>query len=462
MSFIPSFILSALLFCNVSVPGGWDGATLTEGIICEIPYTKFTVSVEEQSVLQDENTGSQTDMLSALKNGAIVFQSDASGLKLAAGSLSVSGTSGTDVLTATLPARTDGGKPLAFFASWKKLALLATTASSWEKLNAAVSAAQTGEPFFNKAIIQFRPAFFSLNPDASLKPEMKVMLFGGWFFISPTKETSWFLLHPWHSSGNLLYLSNDLTLRLTFPHAKAEIAGTASFSLPDISEPAAAGGLSLLLKTKHTETDLSCFVTPPAFLMPAGSYTGETFRAEAGFLFTATPASLKTQTSGKKQTGAALSVSADAALVQKQPATVGQTAKQLLSAELAASYDNKKAFKAGISLSADKICIEDECRDSELSPALEVTLSQTSLSAKATFLPFTDEPDESRKAPAWSLKAERSLSELEASYTAEFSGTILKKQTFSLTHEQGPVSLCTEIAVKNETLTWKLSYARSW
>ena len=459
MSYIPSFILSALIFCNVSVPSGWNEATLSQGVICEIPYTEFIVSVEEQPAAKTEYD-SLPGKVPALQNGGFSVQPGTSSLKLAAGSLSVSGTSGTDALTATLPARTDGGKPLAFYARWKTLALLVTTVCPWKNLSAAVSATRTGEPFFNRAIIQFKPPFLCLSPDAALYPELKETFFAGWYAIHASKDSGWFLVHPWHPAGNLFYLRNDIAVRLSFAQAKTELTATAQVSVSDIISPATAAAATALVKTKHTETALSCSIMPPLFLMPNGSYPKETFTADADFSYMAALPGKKKQNDAKMQDNAELTIKTGASFAIRQPAATGDEAQQLFSAIMSATF-KKNTFLAGLSLLADTLCFENNCRDGQLSPEVKLAVDGLSLSVKAAFLPFWDNA-ESSKEPSWTMKAERTLSGVKASYAVEFTGNVLKKQDISISHEQGPLSLSTAITVRNDTLTWKLSYARKW
>ncbi len=444
MSFIPSFILSALIFNTVSVPGGWDGTVLSQGIICEVPFTRIAVTVEEQP-----------DVMYALKNGAVIFKFDKQDLKFGAGSLAVTGTSGTSDLTATLPAKTDAAKPLALFASWKKLALLSTTGWSLEALTATNSSVSSSGSFFDKAILQFRPSFLSLKPDSQLNPAIKETLVAGWFLISAGKESSWFLVHPWHVDGNLFYLNNDFALRLTFPHAKTVLTATARLSASDIIVPAAGGALSLLLNTEHTETTFYCSVTQPSFLLPEGSFEKERLTAGADFSF-------ETPLAKKDKSSPALTVTANAAYIQKEPVTFGSVTRQMLSAEIAAAYDGKNDFKAQLSLAADELYLEEDCQNGELTPALKLTFADTAVSGKAAFLPFSENAQAGNASPAWTVKAKKSLAEVTAAYEAAFKGTVLKKQEMSLEYVQDNISLSSAVTIKNAALTWTLSYARTW
>lgn len=421
MSFIPSFILSSLFFFNVSVPAGWNGATLTEGIICEVPGFQGELSVQEQPA-------------PSLKNATILFHKDGVPIKMAAGNLTLSGINGTTRLSASLPSRTDSSKAPSLFVSWQNIALAATGGRI------------TG---------QFHPGYFRILADASFKAELKDTLSAGWTHLDESKDDSWYLRFPWHREGNLLWINNILNARFVFQKASLEAEIPFRLSVPDILVPAASSGLKLLLKAGRTETTLSLEATPSHFLVPSGSYTPDTFQTDASF-------SMKADAGGSSEkSGASLILKAEAGFVQKQPAEAKKTARQFLSALVSCSYECG-GFGAGFSVSAAKLCLKDRCADGELTPSLNLSLDKADFAAKATVLPFRTAAGKEAEAPAWSLKAEYAEKGFSAAYTAEFEGACLKKQDFSLSEERGRALIGTSVSIAAEKLVWNFSFSLAW
>lgn len=409
MSFIPSFILSALIFCKTTIPGGWDEASFQEGIICEFPYTAVTVSAEEKA-----------DEPPSLKNAAAILKLDALSLKLAAGSLSITGTGGTGTLSAALPGKDDGSKPLSFFASWK-----------WFSLYAAD----------NRMLMQLTTTFS--------KAHLSNALTAGWTRISPTKDDSWFLRYPWHPGGNLHSLSDTLSLSFQFARATLETEGTAALSLPDMLSPAAGFELEMCLKSngqEHAaETAISISAHPHSFMLADGSFTPDTLNAGASF-------SLSSETTA---------FTAEAGFVHKQPAKAKELSKRLVSASLAYALE-KESFAMDMSVGADKFSPDEGLKDTELSPQLDLMLSGTELTLKGTFLPFKDQTDDTYSLPEWSVKAERTQKELTVFYKAEFTGTSLETQVFSAAFDRQSLKLGTQVSVKKTGLSWELTFSRRW
>ncbi|MBQ0167213.1 MAG: hypothetical protein KBT02_08920 [Treponema sp.] len=394
---------------------------MTEGVICEIPNTSFVLSVDENPTVTTDD-GMTLDMQPELKNAAILFQQKALSLKIAAGSLAVTGAGGSSRLSASLPGKDDGAKDKAVFVSWKSLALLGSE---------------------ERAILQLHPGFFRILPDAPFKTELAASLTAGWRKLSESTDPAWFLRYPWHGNGNLYYLDGGLSARFSFSSAKLTAESTVSLSLPDILPQEVAGALKLLLRTERTETSLSCAGTPASFVLPTGAFTPDTFKTDAAFSFESPSFKMK----------------ADASVTQKQPAHALELSKLFHEAALSLAY-TAGSFRAGVAVQAAKLCFADECRDGELSPKLELTLSGTSLSTEATILPFRPEDDAEK--PDWSVKAASTVSGLTASYTAEIGGTWLEKQEFSLKEERDSVSLSTAVIIKNDSLTWNLSFSKEW
>lgn len=415
MSLIPSFILSTLLFCNATVPGGWDGAVFSEGIICEIPYTRFTVSLGEPPL--------------SLKNAAAIFQSESAELKLAAGSLTVSGTSGADPLSAALPGRTDGKKAFSFFTSWKNCAFYATE---------------------SRSLFQWNPDFITVLQKSSLTAELRNRFSAGMTILQPTNDTDWYLRFPLHEKSSIRFIRDALALRLSTAGCSFEAEGTVSPAFSAALPTAQESALSLLLKTTHTESAFSCTAAPSWYVTPAGSFTDETFQSKASFIYRE-----------NAPDNAVASFKADADFVIKQPAAAFASQKRLFSAGLGAESRNG-GFSAGVSLTAGKLCPEDRYEDAEFSDAVECTFPETVLEAKVTIRPFKTVASMKEAAPVWAVKAERSLESGSVSYKASFSGTEPEQQEFTLTEERGGSALYMAVTVKNEELIWCLSFSRSW
>lgn len=466
MSFIPSFILSALLFCNVSVPVEWDGATFTEGIICEIPNAKFIVSVDEHPFTgkslagSEQGSGSRAFLQPELRNAAFLFQTKEPDLKFAAGSLSVSGTSCTSELSASLSGKADGAKPLAFYAVWENLSFLATTGLS---LKSALTS-QMQNPFFNRAIIQFQPGFLNLNSSGSGKTGLKLSVTAGWFRLKEKKDNTWFLRYLWHGDGNLFFLNSIFTVRYSSGKNRFEADGIIRLSLPDQLEPAAGGGLRLYMKTPSTETTLTGFITPAVFMQTNGSYTNELLKTEGQFLMekslickdivSDSHQDKKKTATGKKAEKIELTFKANASYVQKQPDSPDKAAKQVLSGSTSCCCSTS-ILEAGVSVTAAKFCPEEDFQNGELIHELEIQFMNSALTGKVTLLPLKKE--KKAEGPAWSLKAEQTLKDFSASYTAEFNGLALGNQEFSLTGERAPVSIEALLDIRKKGLSWSLS-----
>lgn len=435
MSFIPSFILSTLIFCNAKVPGGWDEAVFTEGIFFELPYVSFTASYEGNA-----------DEIPALKNAAVIIESDALSLKLAAGSLAVSGTGDAATLSIALPAKDDGKKPLSYFISWKGFSSYYTDS----RMIIGLCAGRSDTMFQNA-------------------------LTAGWTRIEPTKDDSWYLRYPWHTGGNLHSLQDTLTARFSFWHLRLETAGTASLSLPDMLPPAAAGALDLLLKAGHAETTLAFASTPAHFMTGAGTLTNELLSMKATFAYTDTgplkaSPPLSESKGSDKDSGSFEARTADkaevvfkatAGFVVKQPAAAHELSKNFISASMSHSLKAGPAA-AGVALEADRFCLEDKCREGELTPAAELTLYNTACSIKGKVLPFQDRTSENAVPPEFTIKAAHSYETMSFSYTATFSNAILQTQTFSLTDSRESISLNTEITIRQEGISWNLSFSKAW
>lgn len=413
MSFIPSFILSALIFCNAKVPGGWGDASFTEGIICEVPCTDFTLSFEET---RDEPP--------SLKNAAVIYESDALSLKLAAGSLAVTGTGGSDRLSAALPQKGDPKKPLSCFASWQGFSTYYCD---------------------GRLLIQL----WSGRSDTPVQNALSA----GWTHIEPTKDDSWYLRYPWHTGGNLHSLQDSLTVRFPLSQASITASGTLSLSLPDMLAPAAGGALNLLLKAGKTESTLSVSAFPAHFMTNDGSFTDELLNAKTSFAYSKSAAG--------SQNKAESAFKAAAGIAVKQPAAAHELAKRFFSAS--ASYSYKKGDTAwSVAMDADKFCLEENWCEGTLSPAAELTLFQTVLSLKGKILPFQDKTSDTAIPPELSVKVSRTHETMYLSYTAIFSGSGLETQIFSLRDSRDSVTLNTDINVKHDGISWELSFSKSW
>lgn len=459
MSLIPSFILSTLLFCNVSVPGGWEGATLTEGVICEIPYARFTLSVDEQPSGQDTAV-----MQSVPKNAAVLYNFKKSGLKFAAGTLTVTGTGGTSELSAALPGKTDGRKQLALYAECSWLSLLAATDCKLDTLDSSSTFNQTRHTLqnvfslFNRALIQVRPDFLCIQDVENQKMECKDCLTAGWFRLSETKDNRWYLDTPWRRAGNLLFFNNAFTLRHTFPTTKLETTGIISLSLPDNLTASAAGCFRTLLKTSHTETAVLLELTPAVFVTPSGSYTNELVRAEAQF---SADVKIRNLSSDKEKKAGIFAFKAETAYVQKPSAVIGEQPDQLLSGTTMCSY---KSDSLGLefSLKAADFCIENHFKDGKITPALELTLPGVSLKGEILFQSLTGNEHADADSPAWSVKAERTLTDFTASCTMSYNRTALEKLEFTLSEERGAVALSSGVTIRKTALSWNLAFSQSW
>lgn len=410
MSFIPSFILSAIVFFNANVAGGWDDAGFSEGFIGELPYTSVTLSADEKA-----------DERPALRNAAVIFKLPSLSLKLAAGNLTVTGAGGSGALSATLPGKDDASKPPALFISWKDLSLLTKD---------------------NRMLVQLSSSFSGILCSNALT--------ACWTRIEQTKDDSWFLRYPWHKGGNLHILSDSLSARLPLFNASLETTATVSLSIPDMLAPNAGGTLDLLLKAGSTETTLAFSAAPARFMTANGSFTPETLSLSAGFLY-----------AKEKENEASTSFKATAAFVQKQPEKARELSRQLAATGLSCAF-RKKSFSLGMTVQAEKISPQEGLYNAELSPQLELAFSGTELSAKGTFLPFMDTSDDTYTLPAWSVKAGRNIKELMVFYQAEFSGSSLETQDFSVAFNKGQFSLSSEIVIKKAGLTWNLSVSKSW